>query len=138
MRKRLLLILGCVASVLLAGYVTLRLTAPRHYLFSKNFDSIQKGMTEDEVEAILGARAGAHVEGALTGSYRVDGKNKEGWDLIKERGGKEWLGDDVCIYIRFDEEGRVAESHRTTYYSMVFTNNLDESFLRKLRRWLGM
>jgi hypothetical protein len=54
--KRLLLILGGLAAVLLAGYGTLRLTAPRPKLTLENIEAIDDGMTEQEVEKILGRR----------------------------------------------------------------------------------
>ena len=56
--KRLLLILGCLMSVLLAGYVTLRLSAPRHRITADNIQAIRAGMTAKEVEEILGAPPG--------------------------------------------------------------------------------
>jgi len=74
MRKRLLLILSCVALVLLAGYVTLRLT------------------------------------------------------------------DNFSVYIHFDDSGRVTE-RRLGFFPHSFGPTLrqaDDSFLDKIRRWLGM
>jgi len=50
-RKRLLLILGCLAGVLLAGYSTLWLTASRQHITEENIQAIKMGMTEAEVEA---------------------------------------------------------------------------------------
>jgi hypothetical protein len=144
MRKRLLLILGCLASMLLAGYVTLRLTAPRHRITKETIEKIQKGMTEEEIEAVFGVPAGVYGKGALTGVYAVapppgtpqllglTGKHF-GLELIVFERGKEWVGEDVCVYCRFDEASRVQEIHRG---NVVPGGN--ESFLAKLRRWLGI
>jgi hypothetical protein len=152
MRKRLLLILGCVASVLLAGYLTLRLTAPqRHRITKENVEAIQKGMTEEEVDAILGVPAGVYSSGIRTGyplfdSIMEDHGVPDGCfytdgdgiifipiELVQKRGGKEWAGDDACVYVRFDETGRVAETKRGLVFRLW-----NESFLTKLRRWMGM
>ena len=137
MRKRLLLILAWVASVLLAGYVTLRLTAPRHRITEENIEAIKEGMTEKEVEAILGVSAGAYGSKADTGVYLLLPSRPilvapvSGVELIKRRGGKEWVGADVSLYVLFDEVGRVKEM-------LVGVVDGDETFLDKLRRWLAM
>jgi len=126
--KRLLLIVGCLATVLVAGYVTLRLSAPGHRITEKSFSAIQKGMTEEEVEAVLGAKAG--VVTGRTGIYaRMWGAS--GIEMIKNHGGKEWVGENVSVYVRFDEAGRAKD---------VLLGDVpgEESFLGKLRRWLGM
>jgi hypothetical protein len=135
-RKRLLLIFGCLAAVLLAGYGTLRLTAPKyHRITEKNFEKIQKGMTEEEVEALLGTRAGVYSP-QKTGSYftiKHPWSMPSGLWLIQKYGGKEWVGKEIGIYVLFDRTGRVTESLRGTV-----REDGDESFLTKLRRWLGM
>src|SRR5260370_221872 len=130
MRKRLLIILGCLVVVLLAGYGMLWLTMPRT-INEENFQAINKGMTENEVEAILGGRCSSNAPlGCL---YFSQG----GWgNLVKEefvrnRHGKEWKGKISCLFICFNETGRVEE----TYLGFVIQ---DESFLAKVRRWLGM
>lgn len=145
-RKRLLLILGCLASVLLAGYVTLRLTAPRHRITGENIEAIREGMTEEEVEAILGAPAGDYSSKQTGGQFpeieiiiiphrrsRPEWKIITGPDLVKSRGGKYWVGEATGVWVRFDEAGQVAEI--LPGWSIPSGN---ESFLTKLRRWLGM
>jgi hypothetical protein len=135
MRKRLLMIPGCVASVLFAGFVTLWLTAPKHRITKENFDAIRKGMTEEEVEAILGARAGAYSSLCQTGAYPIGrcGDPVLGIDLRKSRGGREWVTEEFSGYVLFDESGRVA-----TMYSGYGNRNENRTFLDKFRRWLGM
>jgi hypothetical protein len=135
MRKRLLLMLGCVASLLLAGFVTLGLTAPKHRITRENFDDIREGMTEKEVEAILGARAGVYSSLCQTGVYPIGrcGDPVLGIDLGKSRGGKEWVTKAFSVYVLFDENGRVAKT-----YGGDGLLNENGSFLDKFRRWLGM
>jgi hypothetical protein len=126
-RKRLLLIFGCLAAVLLAGYVTLRLTAPRHAITSTNVQAIQEGMTEAEVVEILAVPAGNYSTGKYQGveHYAIV-------SLIFSRGGKVWLGDEAGIWVQFDQAGKVCDK------SCVWFTRPEESLLAKLRRWLGM
>jgi hypothetical protein len=136
--KRLLLILGCLAALLLAGYATLRLTAPQHQITADNIEAIKKGMTEDEVEAILGVPAGDYSSGQFGGHFFENEKNPDsdvvtGLELVKKRGGKIWAGNETSVWIHFDDSGRVTE--KWCHFHAIPTS---ESFLDKLRRWLGM
>jgi len=139
-RKRLLLIFASLAAVLLAGYGSLRLTAPRHRITEENFEAIQKGMTEEEVEAILGVPAGVYVSGARTGWYRLSegrGFSLKGPVLIWLFGGnewvaKEWVAKEISVVVWFHKDGRVAQTCKG------WTESGNEPFLAKLRRWLGM
>ena len=138
-RKRLLPIFGCLAAMLLAGYVTLRLTAPKqHRITRENIDKIHKGMTEEAVEAVFGVPAGVYGRDARTGAYAAMGpvvsRAMIGLELIKRQGGKEWVGEDCALYIRFDDAGCVQEMH----WGFVQPGGRHESFLDKLRRWLGI
>ena len=80
-RKHLLLILVCLAVMLLAGYATLRLTAPNHRITRKNLKAIEFGMAEREVEEIFGVPAGDYS--AKKGGSVGYGENsgKEGREL---------------------------------------------------------
>lgn len=134
-RKRLLLISGCAAAILLAGYMTLRLTAPRHRITGDTIHAIDKGMTEREVEAILGAPAGDYSAGKRGGlfinKHRVRDGDLTGPEMVKMWGGKYWVSDETSVWVRFNEAGKVEE----TWPGWVAYN---DSFLTKLRRWLGM
>src|SRR5207247_834896 len=55
MKKRWLFIVGCVIAVLLAGYLTLWLTASKDRITPENYAKIRNGIKEGEVEAILGS-----------------------------------------------------------------------------------
>jgi len=140
-RKRLLLIVGCLVAILLAGYGTLRLTAPRHRITWETVQAIQKGMTEEDIKAFLGVEAGDYSSKKYGGKfYEIPGgkfpgttPGIKGYDLVKEWGGKFWVSDEAAVWVRFDEAGRVTESLRGSV-----PEDGDESFLTKLRRWLGM
>lgn len=138
-RKRLLLFLGCSVSILLAGYATLRLTAPRDRINQENIEKICKEMSEKEVESILGVPAGVYSSIDRTGLYE-----SKGWyifvgsDLIQSGGGKEWVGRDVTVLINFDEHGRVSHIMKGRTKSSLAQEGAGIDLLAKLRRWLGM
>jgi len=136
-RKRLMLIIVCLAAVLLAGYVTLWLAAPKHRITWDNICDIKKGMTQEEVENVLGVPPGiysSYPTGHYVFSDKLWGKlgPATGKDFIKKFGGKEWVRDGVSAYVLFDENGRAADIQG----GLCLVGN--ESFLAKLRRWLGM
>jgi hypothetical protein len=118
-RRRTLLILVCVISVLLAGYAGLWLTAPRHRITLENILAIREGMTEAEVEATLGARAGDY-----------SGLKHE--EFLRSLGehGKIWVGDHASVCVHFDKNGLViGKNYGIGEYV---------SFLTKIRRLLGI
>jgi hypothetical protein len=137
-RKRLLLILGCLATVLLAGYGTLRLMAPQHRITKENIAAIKEGMTEAEVQALLGVPAGDYSS-KQTGGVFILGDRPwadsffAGPDIVERDGGKFWVGDETSVWVRFDDVGQVV-----VVWPGRFIANGNESFLTKLRRWLGM
>jgi hypothetical protein len=136
MRKRLLLFLVCLVSVLLAGYVTLGLTAPGHRIAEKQIQAINIGMSEAEVETILGAQAGDYTSGQGEGLFMFNPRTAEspffsGPDLVKRRGGKFWIGEEAAVWVQFDDAGQVVE-----ILSGVVIPSGNESFLIKLRHWL--
>lgn len=112
--KRLLLIFGCLTAVLLAGYVTLRLTAPPHRFTYEDFKALRLGMTEADVETVLGAKA----------------------SCIRNPRAKEWYGEGYSAFVFFDEAGRI--EHIGGGNDVNLNGPVRDSFLAKLRRWLGM
>jgi|SRR6516225_9754709 len=116
-RKPLLLILTSLISVLLVAYVTLWLTAPRHRITLENILAIKNGMTELEVEARLGARAGDYSSW----------KHGEFLAALGAKG-KMWVGDHASVFVHFDKNGRVVGKN--------FGIRGNESFLAMIRRLL--
>jgi hypothetical protein len=128
-RKLLLLFFGCLAAVLLAGYWTLRLTAPWKGITIEKYEAIKVGMTEEEVEAILGTKGEVYPSSKRSGFYFAT----SGWRMSSDCVGKEWVGKKIAVCCRFDEAGRVAIKFRG------FAPPIEkDSFLDKLRRWPGM
>ena len=125
-RKRLLLMLACLAAVLLAGYGALRLMAARPNLISENIRAVKHGMTEQEVEMILGAPAGNYssMRDAEAARLRL---------CYDKPGDKIWVDDEMWLGVRFDEAGKL----KARYYYR-HRRNQNRTFLDNLRRWLGM
>jgi hypothetical protein len=108
-------------AVLLAGYVTLRLTALSRRITQDNIKTLRKGMTEEEVEAILGVQGkGKH----LIGSYQLPFRPFPGAGALTHF--KEWVEEDSCVLVSFDEAGRVI-------FFCTGSVNESKSFLAKLR-----
>jgi outer membrane protein assembly factor BamE (lipoprotein component of BamABCDE complex) len=138
--RRWLLIFGCLGAILLAGYLTLWLTAPKHRINEHNIAAIDFGMSEKEVEEIFGVPAGDYSTKDEHWLYiqektRIkDGLIRIHVDILaKDPDGKFWKGDESSVWLRFDEAGKVAD-----IWSSWEGPNADQSFLAKLRRWLGM
>jgi hypothetical protein len=130
-RKRPLLVFGCLAAALLAGYVALWLTAPRHRISPDNILLIQRGMSEKQVEGVFGVPAGVYASGASGLYVPATYFNHMGW-VDRSAWGKEWVGEEISCSITFNE-GKVDEVY------WAFTISIEnESFLAKLRRWLGI
>jgi outer membrane protein assembly factor BamE (lipoprotein component of BamABCDE complex) len=127
MRKRVVLILVVLAIALLGGYLLLWATAPTDSITADNAAKIYEGMTEPDVEQVLGGPAGV---------YHPDG---ETWAWVLENGRitighrrKIWVGRAGGIRVHFDEGGRVAVSQ------WVDGPERSLDLLAKLRRWLGI
>lgn len=101
----LTLLLGSLASCCLIG---LLFVWPRHRINHDSFAKLQGGMTEKEVESILGGPAGRYVEGPMIhgepGRF-VHYAKKE--DLQNES--KSWVTSSLEIGVTFDREGRLGK-----------------------------
>ena len=103
--KRLLLIFASMAALLLAGYLTLRLTAQRHRITLENTRAIEKGMSESKVEEILGVRAGDYSSNKPGGTFHYHQKAVTGSDLVRMRGGKFWASDETSVWLHHGRRG---------------------------------
>jgi hypothetical protein len=121
MRKRLLLLLGCGVFVLLVVW----LTFPRYRINRESFKQIEVGMTEREVESLLGGPAGNH-----SGYIIIHG----GRHMALESLGKEtaeirtWVGDEAVIVLGFNKQGAVVWKQ--------LIGMAREPLVDKIRRWL--
>jgi hypothetical protein len=122
--KRRLIYLAILAVLGLAA-VWLLWPAHGHRITQANFNQIQKGMQETDVEGILGVPEGTYTDGppSLFKSPSKGGVSKS-W--------KTWRGDAGAAFIGFDRKGEVTEKY------FVRPLRSYDSFLGKLRRWLGL
>jgi hypothetical protein len=135
MRKRLPVLVG-VLFVLVAGAglvtVWFRSCFLSNSINLENFAKIQPGMSESDVEAILGGPAGNYSSGNYSSGW-VKTKSPlrvwTGWPPPVE---KAWITDEGCIVVLFDESGKVMSAQ---FWEPIV---LEESLLEKVRRWLGL
>jgi hypothetical protein len=99
LRRRRVLVLAGILLALVA--VAVWLCSPKKGDFDvAQFDQIRVGMTQPEVEDILGCPAGNYRRAAKVGS-RVDSPSPEGMRV------KTWMNDRIRIDLGFDSDGRV-------------------------------
>jgi hypothetical protein len=123
MRKRSRVLLWAVLLTALAGAGLLGIQValtPRHRITFNNLQNVQFGMTEQEVEAILGAPSGDYSNGKTQtsgGCSYSGGINKK------------WIAEDCAIELAFGPDGRVGA---------ISITDARESLIQKLRRLVGL
>jgi hypothetical protein len=126
MKKRWLLRVGLLAGLALFGFWFVPwLTAPNYQINQKVTDQIQWGMTDKEVEQIIGVPPGTYVH--LPFQVAVPHFFEPPEDTIE----KNWLGSDGIIQVYFDHRGLVC----TKDFIPV---RLEEPLVHKIRRWLNL
>lgn len=122
-----------------------------HRIDRSSFDLIELGMTEADVQAIIGVPYGQHFRGTVATDYRHLGGtgNTQMWAGYRMEGGillqrlasgsgkilltrKGWVGDRLGIWIDFDGGGKV--SKKEAYVVLP----ADETLSQTLRRWLDL
>jgi hypothetical protein len=105
--------------VLGASLFTLR--QPRPGITRENFDRTEVGMTEDEVEAILGGPPGTYTDRPIV--VVIEGVMFRRW----------WIGDEgvVTIELTWDEPRRVAHKR----FRPIPPEPFDEQCSRHWRQW---
>lgn len=132
MRKRLLPSLGVLALLLAGGYLLLWLTVPGWRPDRMLYERLRRGMTEADVERLLGppAEADRPAPGEKW-SALVWQQGKGMWEepvLLTRR----WQAEDGTILVAFGAERTVVD------YSFRDSPGADEGVLARLRRWLGI
>jgi hypothetical protein len=125
-RRRLLLCVGVVACLGLAvgGFVWLTLPPPG--VTRENYERIREGMSQADVEAVLGVPPGAYGRGGIA---EIASSNSI---LVFDPSWRTecWAGDTISIQVSFDTDGRVAWKS----YSVILREQ--ETFWERLRRLL--
>lgn len=116
------------AAALLLGFglaISMVLLSPKDLISESGFRKIKSGMTEADVEAILGGAAGDYRSRP---TYGLRGHMIWGDTPLKTQ--KIWFGDDFTISVFFENTGHViGATSGTTWHP-------DEPFQKRLRRWL--
>jgi hypothetical protein len=137
-RKCWLVVLGVAAAALAALAIWAMLLGPR--FGPAYFHRLREGMTEQEVEAVLGCPAGDYrttQPPRYHGTPHIDGFVREqagrdcdpGEEMAVVRSGRRrcWTGDAYCLWVDLDENGRVV--------SRVLCERLPED--GPSRSWVG-
>src|SRR5262249_49291668 len=137
--KRKLKWLAIVVAVALLGFGTALLLWPRDRITAESWQKIQIGMTEKEVEDILGGPGKNNEEYE---AHMLKEKNKRpiidvlsepegGWLFVEGENTRYryWIGHRGCMQVRFNPRGQVAFK--------FFESWRELSFIDRLRDWLG-
>ena len=112
MRKRSLFSLACLVA-LLALSTTMRQTHSQARFHSENVSKIKEGMTEQQVETLLGAPPGNYRGSRLCTGTSMSHHSLKLLRLEGDRAVRVWTGEDdglcVSVLIRLDEQGKVVE-----------------------------
>jgi hypothetical protein len=126
-KRRRLLLAGLALLLLGVAGVSLWLAAPKHRITKANIDCIEcieKGMTQEEVEALLRVRPGdySHRDALFLDLDKVPRTHLRTVD---------WRSNEAAVRVSFDGDGRVFSVETS------LVTHTDESFLGNVRRWLG-
>src|SRR4051812_42356021 len=127
MWKRFLLALLAGLLLLAALTCVARLGKPRHHINPETIACIEEGMTERDVEELLGVPAGDYATRPVSGRF-FEGSTPRGRGVMKK-----WQADEATIWVWFDEEAKVT----ATFVPIVYFREV-EHFLTKLQRWLRL
>jgi hypothetical protein len=147
MKRRRLLLFGLLVAITLAmvGGIWWWAVWPHTAISRENAARIDKGMTRAEVEAILGGPA--RIEPSTGVVPDLDLNLPENDQLLRLMEEQQlaliaetrpiaerpiWVSDNVSIYVRFDDQGRVEKC------LSVPVRPVQESLTDKLRRWLRL
>ena len=124
MRKRALFVIAGLTLAMISGFVGLLFLLPDPPVSTARFAKVQKGMTQAEVEELLGGPPGDYQTGRGSGMFVIDFLSPG--DSVS----KEWTGDDGVALVAFDRSGRVVTCQ------FFESARRDWSLLAKLRHWL--
>jgi hypothetical protein len=124
--KRMLGLVGVAAGLIaFVGWRAFAPPPPRINLDS--FARIQPGMTQAEVEAILGVPPGDY---AAAGSVRPTlGVNPNELPAGARR--EDWWAEEAAVAVWFGQDGRVVNATAASWTT-------DSPWLERVRRWLGL
>jgi hypothetical protein len=105
------------------GYLALWLSASRHRINQESIKLIEIGMTQSEVEALLGAPPGNYSVGGISAHAIPPPPYRR----------EDWIGDECAVDVYFDSSGNVIGVSVNPVFKVP-----RESMVAKIRRWLGL
>jgi hypothetical protein len=131
-RRLLLVSLGLLACLFIGFVAFLWLTDPKDRVTFESWKRLSKGMSNAEVERILG-RPPDEVE-KIVSEARVDVSDKGAKEVaLKWFWFKKWDGEKARIWVIFGDNDADAVQRFAGDHFVI-----EESFLDKLRRWLRL
>jgi hypothetical protein len=131
-KRRLLSVAGLLALFLVAGCLAyvFSLPKPNRNITTATYAQIQMGMSEAEVEKILGGPAGDYLTAPEPHDSDFELFAKRFTDLSSNH--KRWKADELCVFLDFDEDGLVRVKH--CLHSTPRPANIFQT-LRRLLAW---
>jgi hypothetical protein len=130
--------LAIVLAVSLLGFGTALFLWPRDRITAESWEKIQIGMTENQVEKILGGPGTSWKESGFrdTDPFPLSDQilvepNYGMWILDNLKRHKYWTSKRGCMQIEFDLQGHVSGK------AFWPSGKADPNFLDRLRDWLG-
>ncbi len=138
-RRLLLMVIGIAGFAVLGAGLIACLTSPGDRISRASYNEIKAGMSEQEVQVLLGGPAGDYTGGRycipmLMGGCRLCTDELYG-NLADVRLRLEWTGSKGAVWIGLDEHGKVMQKF---HFPVVPVDRSGETLLAKLRRWLGL
>jgi hypothetical protein len=124
------LLLGFAAVlVLAAGWLCFIWPTPHnHNINAEGFEQLSLGMTEKEVETVLGVPAGDYG----FGDWKITGRGARNLSFFSDGEEKDWIANLFTITICFDAQGRVRGMARCE------TSSAYDSPLETVSQWMGL
>jgi hypothetical protein len=135
-RRWLLLVLGLAGLAVLAAAMVASMTSREDRITRQSYNGIRAGMTEHEVEKLLGGPAGDYTNGWYAPPMIIGGCglcDDELYRNVDVRVQLEWTGSKGEVWIGFDERGRVMQKY---FWPVVRVDRSHEPLIVTLRRWL--
>jgi hypothetical protein len=135
-RRRRILLFVLLAVVLGVGcLLAWRWYRPSPRINEAAYEQIRLGMTQPEVEAILGVKPGEYHSGAIDGAFQGSILVKDEKDEEAEEGNEErWESDEAGISVFFSPEGKVTAK----YYAIRMGGQvMQRTLLERIKSLLG-
>lgn len=139
-RRLLLLVLGFACFAVLGAWLVACLTSQGDRISRESYNEIKAGMTEQEVEGLLGGPAGDYTNGRCHVPYIGNACSlcdEESYfaEIAEIRESRDWTGCKGLVSVGLNEGGRVVEKR---FFPVVPSDPNAQTLLAKLRRWLGL